>query len=516
MIFRFKRNKINSLAPLFFVNSYASIALQYLATLFCASFPQMSFTFRDFIKNYRIAVLSFIIVLLNTVIFYLLVRQSTSESKKRIFVSECSHITHRIEKRLNFYILLLQSANSYFATSDTVTKKSWSKFVSHLNIEKEIPGIQGIGYSIVVPLEKRKSHEEEMRRKGYSEYKIRPEGLRDIYTSILYLEPENWRNKRAIGFDMFSEPARREAMLRARDQNTAGITGKVILIQEAAQDVQPGFLIYTPVYQKGEYPRTLKERQTGLKGFVYSAFRSGDLIASIFKGESYGISFQIYDLGTITPDNLLYSSDPDFSLASSSIVHTDKIFLAGRFWTIVFAPKPDMGTFSENNLATIVLVGGILISILIFALACYISKSRRDEEESKEQLAKQNKELKKTNTDLDNFIYTASHDLKAPIANIEGLVLQLPDLLPESQTSEELGGVLDMIHQSISKFKTTIDDLTDISKIQRSFEDSESTLEIEEVIKDVLADIYPLVERSKATFDIDTRECRIITFSRKT
>src|SRR3712207_7963894 len=36
-----------------------------------------------------------------------------------------------------------------------------------------------------------------------------------------------------------------------------------------------------------------------------------------------------------------------------------------------------------------------------------------------EQLTKINADLNTTNKDLDNFIYTASHDLKAPILNIE-------------------------------------------------------------------------------------------------
>src|SRR5690606_31873316 len=39
-----------------------------------------------------------------------------------------------------------------------------------------------------------------------------------------------------------------------------------------------------------------------------------------------------------------------------------------------------------------------------------------------EALQESNERLVKINADLDNFIYTASHDLKVPIANIEGLL----------------------------------------------------------------------------------------------
>ncbi|RZK59035.1 MAG: PAS domain S-box protein, partial [Hymenobacter sp.] len=47
-----------------------------------------------------------------------------------------------------------------------------------------------------------------------------------------------------------------------------------------------------------------------------------------------------------------------------------------------------------------------------------------------EELHTSNSRLVRTNTDLDTFVYTASHDLKAPINNIEGLLNALRDYLP--------------------------------------------------------------------------------------
>jgi signal transduction histidine kinase len=45
--------------------------------------------------------------------------------------------------------------------------------------------------------------------------------------------------------------------------------------------------------------------------------------------------------------------------------------------------------------------------------------------EAQEMLKETNKNLLQINTDLDNFVYTASHDLKSPIVNIEGLINDL-------------------------------------------------------------------------------------------
>ena len=46
-------------------------------------------------------------------------------------------------------------------------------------------------------------------------------------------------------------------------------------------------------------------------------------------------------------------------------------------------------------------------------------------------LKESNKNLERANKDLDNFVYTASHDLKAPINNLEGLLNMLYKNVPE-------------------------------------------------------------------------------------
>nr|WP_262823910.1 CHASE domain-containing protein [Sulfurimonas gotlandica] len=51
-------------------------------------------------------------------------------------------------------------------------------------------------------------HEEHIRKEGFADFKIHPDGKRKIYTSIIYLEPFNERNIRAFGYDMYSEEVR--------------------------------------------------------------------------------------------------------------------------------------------------------------------------------------------------------------------------------------------------------------------------------------------------------------------
>src|SRR5690606_25801026 len=77
------------------------------------------------------------------------------------------------------------------------------------------------------------------------------------------------------------------------------------------------------------------------------------------------------------------------------------------------------------------------------------------------KLETQNQELRQINSDLDAFIYTASHDLKAPVSNIEGLIYSIKDIInTESPDKEQLNQMLEYIDLSIQRFKNTVLDLT--------------------------------------------------------
>jgi PAS domain S-box-containing protein len=143
--------------------------------------------------------------------------------------------------------------------------------------------------------------------------------------------------------------------------------------------------------------------------------------------------------------------------------------------------------------------------------------------EAKEQLnafnidlKKKNEELTKTNNDLDNFVYTASHDLKAPVSNIEGLIATLSDVLPhEVINNEEVSQIITLVNNSILRFKTTILDLTEITKIQKLNQEDIVNQNVADLIDDVRMSISDLIERSAADIHIDTSEVKEIRFSKK-
>jgi PAS domain S-box-containing protein len=149
-----------------------------------------------------------------------------------------------------------------------------------------------------------------------------------------------------------------------------------------------------------------------------------------------------------------------------------------------------------------------------------ITKKKELEEEIKrrnEDLIQQKAELEKTNIDLDNFIYTASHDLKAPIANIEGLIEMLKqDLTTKKLLDESSTTLLQHVTISVERFKKTIMDLTEVSKIQKDFKESQKkeSINVERIYEEVMSDSGFMFYESpcEVTTDFKVKE---ILFSRK-
>jgi PAS domain S-box-containing protein len=133
-----------------------------------------------------------------------------------------------------------------------------------------------------------------------------------------------------------------------------------------------------------------------------------------------------------------------------------------------------------------------------------------------EDLEQTNRQLVSINADLDNFIYTASHDLKAPIANIEGLVRVLDKKLGQLASTDELvSGVLKMMNHAIARFKETIGDLTEIAKLQKQGQEEQAWVNLPELVGDIRQDLAEPIRESAAQVFVDLDSCPQILFSRK-
>lgn len=386
-------------------------------------------------------------------------------------------IRSAIIDRMIDYEAILHSGAALFQVSESVSRNEWADFTAMLQIERYYPGIQGIGYATLVEPERKDAFEAAVRAEGFPTFRIRPDGPRELYSSILYLEPFDWRNQRAFGFDMYSEPVRREAMTRARDTGEAAVSGKVTLVQETGENVQAGFLMYLPLYSSGITPISAEERRERLQGYVYSPFRMVDLMTGILGQAMADISFDIHDGDTPTNDSILFrSTDYPNTRAPSQTPHdewTDEKFskllpleIGGRQWALHVNAGPSFIPLTDWLQPIVVAVGGLIINILLFIIIATLARRRRWAEaraaEMTAELETAVAEAHSATLAKSEFLASMSHEIRTPMTAVMGFADMLLARPLPAEAREKVGKIKDATRSLL----TIINDILDISKME--------------------------------------------------
>lgn len=351
-------------------------------------------------KNLAATLLPLIILLASlgiTITVWQFAKESVARQARAKFEQEIASLEENVKERLEIYSNVLYGGRGLFDASEEVTRDEWKAYIDGVNIQKNYPGVQGIGYAAVLKPNEVSVFENKIRSEGFPDFKVFPEGQREVYTSIQFLEPFDFRNQRAFGYDMFSEATRRAAMEYARDNDTAAITGKVLLLPETQEDIQAGFLMYLPVYSENNEPI----------GYVYSPFRMRDFMQATLFNSSLDVDLEIFDGTEINDDTEMfdadegiYSRDPGYT---PRFEKNDVIGLYGHTWTFRYITSPDfgLGEFQENY-PQLVLRVGVVLSFLLAVATYGLASSRARAVKLAEEITRDLKEQK----DKDEAILT--------------------------------------------------------------------------------------------------------------
>jgi PAS domain S-box-containing protein len=311
-------------------------------------------------------------------------REELQQKIESRFNEKTTEIKEHIRSRLKDHEKLLLGGVGLFNSKEEVTQADWRQYVSSLQIDQNYPGTQGMGYSAWVPANQKLLVTKNIRDQGFPDFTIRPEGNRGIYTTIIFLEPFNWRNQRAFGYDMYTESNRKIAMDTAKDSGIASLSNKIILLQETEKEKQNGFLMYLPVYQKGKMIDTLLNRRNSIKGFVYGPIRVNNFIHETIAGIDNNITFEIYDegLGAIQ-DKLLYSKTnaekiifPAAYKSRFSKFENVDIF-NGHRWKLIYKSMPLFDKQMDSASIDYIIFSGLAVSLLMSYVLLISLNSRK-------------------------------------------------------------------------------------------------------------------------------------------
>ena len=272
-----------------------------------------------------------------------------------------------LERRANASSAYLRAGAALLATLDEVEAPRFRRFVSELRLDTEAQPADGIGWAMVVTPEEIPEFEQRLRQVASAEVEIHPPiENRPYAVPVTFLEPFSERNRRALGFDMASDPTRRQAMLEAARTARPTASGMVSLLQEGvAKDA--GFLIYMPVFEPAPGGRNLR-------GYIYSPFNAQDFLDSALELEGAGeYGIRIYDR-TGGKENLLAAID---SGETGGKVYRETISIANHPWVLeVEAATTD----TLSGLSMLTLIFGTLVASLLMLVVRMLTKQALEDE----------------------------------------------------------------------------------------------------------------------------------------
>ncbi len=368
-----------------------------------------------------------------TALLTLLIYNTVETQERRVFVTEAREIHQQLVSRLEAHALMLRATASFFNMSDTVTRNEWKDYVLDARIYRYLPDVQGLGYAMIIPAAKLDEHIMTIRNEGFPDYSVYPSHNRDFYTSTVYVEPFTGLNRRAFGYDMYTDSVRRRAMETSCDYNMAAFTDRFRLNIQTGGEELYGVLMFVPVYKKNLPAETMQERRSAIKGWLYSPYRVKALMDDLlitFHTEK-GFKVQLYNEkvseGTLLYDNHGIGSEMKKGFGTVELVIP--INFNTNVWHLYFS-RP--GVFPVR--AMITLATGVLISLLLYFLARVFSKIAL----RSAQIRSQNEELRILNATKDKFFSIIAHDLKSPYNAVMGF----SDVLVQKADEMDRQGVI--------------------------------------------------------------------------
>lgn len=328
-----------------------------------------------------------------TVAAFVVLRIDEARQRAR-FDALTDAVVSTIEGRLNEQCVLLRGVAGLFHASKDVGPEEFRDYLARIRLAENHPGVLGVGFSLLArDKDELDRAVEGARAAGDRQFAAWP--ARDSYpvSTILYLEPKSPANLQALGFDMYGEPVRREAMARALRTGRTALSGKVRLVQDQGLGDTAGFLLYAPVGpESGARPGTAAGRASG---WAYSPIRARELFAAaLSRRDLADAAVEVYD-GAPRPENLLFRSSAE--PGRQSLRNERVLTFAGRAWTVQVTALPAFLQKSSLPLGTTVIGGGILISLLLTALALQQANAAARTEE---EVQRATEELRRANDEL--------------------------------------------------------------------------------------------------------------------
>jgi signal transduction histidine kinase/CheY-like chemotaxis protein len=388
----------------------------------------------------------------------------------------------RLDQRIEAYAQILRGGAGLARTRPDLDRTAWADYYRTLDIDRRFPGVQTFLWVPRLPADPTGIAETErrLRARGHADFRVWARDNARPATTIAFVEPFAGVNRKALGFDMFSEPVRRLAMERARDTGDVAISSKLSLVID--DQPLPGFIMYVPVFRGGTPPDSVEARRETLIGYVASAFRVSDLLKGTLRGHADKVRIRVYDADSADSLAIMYDSartSPDAVATHAAFDRTVDFPIGGHRWTVQMTAGPDFDSPLFDSQTVALLAAGVLLSLLAAWTASLALSLRR----RSDQLSRLTGELRSHQTELEaanaamsqardaalaaaraksEFLANMSHEIRTPIHGFLGHT----ELALGNPLDPETRGYLETAQSCGHSLLHVVNDILDFSKLE--------------------------------------------------
>lgn len=301
---------------------------------------------------------------------------ASQEAARIKFAATADDALNRIESRIDLQLSLLRATQALFdARKGRISPSEFRDFFNALDVDGNFAGLRGIGFLRLIKAGDEAVVEREIADSQGRSRPIYPQSSQPWRAPIVLFEPLDDTAKSAIGYDMMSDPPRREAIEKAMLDDEQHASGRVLLGKDTgAAQSYPGFLVFVRL-NVATPPEGGDTATSATSGFLFATFRSKELFdAAMRHAPLLAVNIEIYD-GKADPDDLLFRSEtPPSSSLGDRLLATRKLTVAGREWTILFRPT---GAFDAPSSSAVPVMLGLFGLLLASAIALVLRYQER-------------------------------------------------------------------------------------------------------------------------------------------
>ncbi len=336
----------------------------------------------------RLAViLPMALLVLISALLFLQIRADQWQRNLLQFERRTDHLSLALNEVKQTYLDDLYAIEGLFMASKQVDRDEFRRFVA--GSFQRHPGIQALEWVPRIPLPDKEPFEAQARSEGFAGFRIvekAPDGklvevsARGEYFPAYFLEPFA-KNRAALGFDLGSNPARREALELARDSGYPVASARIALLQGDGEE--SGVLIFLPIYDHQAELGSVEQRRQRLKGFALGVFRIDTMVQTAWSNfDLSDVDYRLLDISAPQASRLLFGNLPaeagertaqrQAGFSAPTLSARADFDFAGRPWRLEFSPTSKFLAEVDHWEARRLLFGGLLIASILGAFILII------------------------------------------------------------------------------------------------------------------------------------------------